>query len=474
MSVHGWSILVLVLIGLPMLAVGQDPPPAADSSSATRAVPAGAVSGLVEAGTQSEDETSGDSLEIPAMLGGRTGSLAFLSEMDRSNYLRLGLNVGVAYDDNALLSSSDQVGNTAFSVFPNIAISQSSSRMRWSLGYGAGLTVNQRFSNGNQGTHNLNFDSEFRLSPHVNLRVAEEFSLTTGIFGANAGSDFQPGPGGANDTLLTPLANRRSSTTTVEGSYHFALNDVVGASGSFCDLHYSDVSTGPGTLVDARTAKGSAFWLHEIFRRDWGGLSYTFQRMTFDPIGESRVHTFSVMDTFSVSKTFSVSAFVGPEYSDNHGVVASGPDAGQVSNFKKWSIAREVEGNWRNGRTSVTAGYSNRISDGGGVLGAVRLQDVHAAVRRELIPGWAATLGVTHGSNASLTLASFTTAASIKTTSVGVSLERNVGRSLGFQIGYFHDFQNQSGSSDASQNFDANRNRFSVTLSYQWAKSLGR
>jgi hypothetical protein len=472
MSVHGCSILVLVLIGLPMLAVGQNPPPqAADSSSATRAVPAGAVSGLVEAGTQSEDGASDDSPEIPAMLGGRAGSLAFLSEMDRSNYLRLGLNVGVGYDDNALLSASDQMGNTSYSVFPNIAINQSSSRMRWSLEYGAGLTVNQQFSNSNQGSHNLNFDSEFRLSPHVNLRVAEEFSLTTGIFGANAGSDFQPGPGGANDTLLTPLANRRSSTTTVEGSYHFALNDVVGASGSFYDLHYGDVSTGsgttgPGTLTDARTTKGSAFWLHEIFRRDWLGFSYAFQRMTFDPSGETRVHTFSVMDTLSVSKTFSVSAFVGPEYSDNHG--------GQVSSFKNWSIAREVEGNWRNGRTSVSAGYSNRISDGGGVLGVVRLQDVHAAVRRELIPGWAATLGVTHGSNAALTLASFTSATSIKTTSVGVSLERNIGRSLGFQIGYFHDFQTQSGSSDATQNVDANRNRFLVTLSYQWAKSLGR
>jgi hypothetical protein len=476
MSVHRCSILVLILIGLPMLAAGQDPPAqsASDSSNAKRAVPAGAISGLVEVGTQSEDLTSGDSPQIPAMLGGRGGSLSFLSEMDRSNYLRGGLNVGVAYDDNALVTSSGQVGDTTISVFPNIAISQSSSRMRWSLGYGAGLTVNQRFSNHNQGSHDLNFGSEFRLSPHVNLRVAEEFSLITGTFGTNSGSDFQPGPGDANNTLLTPLANRRSSATTVEANYRFALNDVVGASGSFYDLHYSDVSTGPGTLVDTRTTAGSAFWLHEIFSRDWAGVRYGFQRMTFDPSGVTSVHSFSVIDTLSVSRTFSVSAFVGPEYSDNQGVAASGPDAGLVSDFSKWSMAGGVEGGWRDGRTSVTAGYSRRISDGGGVLGAVRLQDVHAAVRRELIPGWAATLGVTHGSNGSITLASSTSATSIKTTSVGASLERNIGRSLGFQIGYFHDFQNQSGSSDATQNVDANRNRFSVTLSYQWARSLGR
>jgi hypothetical protein len=461
-----------------MLAVGQNPPAQnpGDGSSATRSVPAAALSGIVGVDAQSEGESSEDLPQIPAMLGGRGSSLAFRSEMERSNYLRGGVNIGAGYDDNAFLASSGQVGNTTFSVFPSIAIAQSTSRMRWSLGYGGGLTVNQRLSNGNQGSHDLNFDSEFRVSPHVNLRVAEEFSLTAGIFGASAGSSFQPGAGGSNGTLITPLANRRSSQTVVETNYHFALKDVVGASGSFYDLHYSDVAdvaTGAGTLVDTRSAAGSAFWFHQIFRRDWAGVSYRFQRLTFDPSGETRVHTFTVMNTLNIYKTFTVSAFIGPEHSDNHGVAASVPDAG-VSNFGDWSMAGGVEGGWQKERTSVTAGYSRQVSNGSGILGAVRLQNIHAALRRELIPGWAATLGVTHGSNGSLTLTSSSSATSIKTTSVGASVERNIGRSLGFQIGYFHDIQNQSGSSDPLQNFDANRNRFSVTLSYQWAKPLGR
>jgi hypothetical protein len=470
MSICRCAILVLVLIGLPMFAVGQNPPAQnpGDGSSATRSVPAAALSGIVGVDAQSEGETSEDLPQIPAMLGGRGSSLAFRSEMERSNYLRGGLNVGAAYDDNALLGSGGQVGNTTFSVFPSIAIDQSTSRMRWSLGYGGGLTVNQRLSSRNQGSHSLNFDSEFRVSPHVNLRVAEDFFLTAGIFGEPGGAGFQTGPGGANGTLITPLANQRSSATVVETNYHFALKDIVGASGSFYDLHYSEVTKGAGTLVDTRTAAGSAFWLHQIFRRDWAGISYRFQRLTFDPSGETRVHTFIVTNTLNISKAFTVSAFIGPEHSDNHGVAASGPDAGQVSNFGDWSMAGGVEGGWQKERTSVTAGYSRQVTNGSGILGAVRLQSVHGALRRELIPGWAATLGIAYGGNEPLTLASSTHAASIKTTSVGASLERNIGRSLGFQIGYYHDFQNQSGSSDI------NRNRFSATLSYQWAKPLGR
>ena len=473
MSIRSCSILAFVFVGLKIFSVGQNVP--TQSTDLARSAPAPALSGVIGLDTQaSENDASNNLPQIPAMLGGRGTSLAFTSEMERSNYLRGGVNVGAGYDDNALLAPSGEVGNTTFSVFPSIAIEQSTSRMRWSLGYGGGLTVNQRLSSRNQGSHNLNLDSEFRLSPHVNLRAAEAFSLTAGIFGASTGSSFQPGPGGANGTLITPLANLRSSQTVVETNYHFALKDVVGASGSFYDLHYSDVSTGSGALVDTRTASGSAFWLHELFHRDWAGFSYGFQRITYGPTGETRVHSFTVTNTLNISRRFTVSAFVGPEYSDNHGIAATGPDAGQVTNFSGWSAAGGVEVGWQKERTSVTTGYSKRVSDGGGIVGAARLQSFHAAVRRELLPGWAATMGATYGSNDSLTLAAATTATSIKITSVGASLERNVGKSLGLQMGYFHDFQNQSGSSGPSQNFDLNRNRFSVTLSYQWAKPLGR
>ena len=476
MRVRGYSSLVLVLIGLAMLAVGQNPPAqnTGAESSATRSVPAAAISGIVGVDMQSEVANGEDLPHIPAMLGGRGTSLAFVSEMERSNYLRGGVNVGAGYDDNALLGSGAQVGNTTFSVFPNIAIEQSTSRTRWSLGYGGGLTVNQRLSSRNQGSHDLNIDSEFRLSPHVNLRVAEDFSLTAGIVGANTASAFQPGPGGANGTLITPLANQRSSATVVETNYHCALKDVVGASGSFYALHYSDVSTGTGTLENTQTASGTAFWLHELFRRDWGGFSYAFQRITFDPSGETRVHTFAAMNTLSLSKTFTVSAFIGPQYSDNQGVAATGANAGRLSSFNDWSFAGGVEGNWQDERTSVATGYSRRVSNGNGLLGAVGSQNVHAALRREFLPGWAATFGATYGSNDAITLLAATNATSIKTTSVGASLERNIGRSLGFRIDYLHDFQDQSGSIEPSQNFDADRNRFSITLSYQWAKPLGR
>lgn len=478
MSIRYGSIIVMLICGGISLAGAQTQTDTQQSSSNgtsnTRSAPAGAVSSMIGVDNQTEDQSSQDLPGIPSMLGGQAPSLAFQSEMERSNYLRGGINVGAGYDDNALLAPSGGVGNTTYSVFPSIAIQQSTSRVRWSLAYGAGLTVNQRFSDRNQGAHNLSFDSQFRLSPHVNLRAAEVFSLTSGIFGSDAGSAFRSGGGVANPTLITPLANRRSSQTTVETNYHLALRDLVGASGSFYDLHYNNVSTGAGSLANTRTASGSAFWLHQLFRRDWAGVSYNFSRITFDPSGGTRVHGIAVMNTLGISKAFTLSAYIGPEYSDNHGIVATGPNAGQVLNFSGWSMAGGVEAGWQQQRTGVTMGYSRRVTDGGGVVGAARLQNVHAAVRRELIPGWAVSAGISYGDNQSLTLISSSNVTAIKSTSVAASLERNIGRSFGLNFTYAHDFQDQSGSADAAQNFNANRNRYAVTLNYQWARALGR
>ncbi|MFY9560057.1 MAG: hypothetical protein WAQ52_07475 [Terriglobales bacterium] len=465
MTFSWFAIVVLALSGLQIFAAAQNPP--AQGTNEARPTPAPALSGIVGVDNQvPEVDTGADIPLIPALLGGPRTSLAFTSEMERSNYLRGGLNVGAAYDDNALLVPTGEVGNASYSVFPNIAIEQSTSRMSWKLEYAAGLTVNQRLSNRNQGSHDLNFDSQFRLSPHVSLRVAEDFSLASGFFDSGAGG-LGVGNGGPNANLALPLAKQRSSVTVAEANYHFALKDVIGASGSFYDLHFSDVPAG-FALANTRTAAGSAFWLHGLFGRDWAGISYRFQRLTFDPNGETRVHSIMAVNTLKLPNRFTVTSFIGPEHSDNQGLFPAG---GGTAHFSDWSVAGGVEVGWQKDHTSVAGGYSRQISDGGGILGVVRLQGIHGDVRQQLLPGWAVAVGASYGKNESLTVPFEGSAGKINSSSVGVSLERNLGRSLGLRVGYNHDFQEQFGGALPGP---AHRNRVSVTLGYQWYRPLGR
>lgn len=472
MSIRDCSILGLICVGLQMFGVAQNAPAqnATNSSVGTeRSVPAPALSAVAGIETGVPDEAGSDLPHIPALLGGRGASLAFQSEMERSNYLRAGLNVGAAYDDNALLAPSGGQGDTSITIFPNIALEESWSRMRWALTYAGGFTVHQGLTSRNQGSHDVSFDSQFRLSPHVNLRVAEDFAVTTGFFDGGNGTAVS-GTGGPNASLIAPLATQRTNSTTAEANYHFALNDVIGGSGSFYDLHFTNLPKG-AALADTRTVTGSAFWLHRTFRHNWTGASYIFERISFDPgAGETRVHSLALIDTLGLSRGFTFSAFIGPQYSDNRGLTPAG-DA--IPQFQQWSMSGGVEVGWQSARTSVSTGYSRRITDGGGVLGAVRLQSVHGDVRRELFPGWAVRVGGRYGSNHSLTVPFSGAGSTIDLTSASVSLERNIGKSLGLRLGYSHDFQEQSGFADPTQKLDAHRNRFFVTLSYQWAKPLG-
>jgi len=447
----------------------------------TRTAPAPALSAV--AGVQTEagpDETSSGLPQIPALLGGAGVTGAFLSEMERSNYLRGGVNVGATYDTNPLLLSGDAVGNGSVSIFPNISIQESTTRTRWTVGYAGGLTVNQRFTNQDEGSHNLNFDSQFRLSPHVNLRVAENFSLTTGFFDAGNGTAIVAVASGPDPSLISPLSTERSNLTTVEMNYHFALNELVGASGSFYDLHLTNIPTGtPLTeLTNSQTATGSAFWLRRIIGDDWGGLTYRFQRITFNPGGgETLVHSFLAVDTLNISKRFTLTGFIGPQYLENQGLSPGGLPVEGTNNSNNWSLAGGAEVGWRNVRNNLSAGFSRIISDGGGVLGTVRLQTVHGDYRRQLTRAWIADVSAAYGKNQSLIVPFATSATSIDLTSAGFSLERNVNKSFGLHFGYRHDFQQQFGvpglAPSSLQTLDASRNLVFVTFSYQWLKPLG-
>jgi len=470
-------MLAWMLAGLQLFAAGQNPPAQSSGGGGTGQTTAPAPALSTPAGMEPEAATADSSSnlpQIPALLGGKGISSAFVTELEKSNYLRGGVNVGATYDDNPLLAATGQVSNTSESIFPNLRIEESSARMRWMAGYAGGLTVDQKLTSENQGSHNVNFDSEFRLSPHVNLRVAEDFSIITGFFDAGNGTDVVTGSGGPNGSLIAPLSTQRSSATTVETNYHFALNDVIGASGSFYDLHYSNVlkNVQPTPLTDTQSATGSAFWLHRLFRGDWGGASYRFDRLTFSPGGsEARVHSFYAVNTLNIGKRFTLTGFAGPQYSENQGVLLGTTVPGQ---WNAWSFAGGVEGGWQNERTSLSAGYSRSISDGGGILGTVRLQTVHGAFRRQLFPGWTAALSGSYGTNQSILVPEAGSASSINSASAGAALERNVGKSIGLRLGYSHDFQEQFFAPTApNPTLAANRNRFFVTLSYQWAKPLG-
>jgi hypothetical protein len=420
--------------------------------------------------------TSAQDASIPTLRG---GSLAFESELARTNYLNTGVSIGTAFDDNTLSTSSDHTSDFGYSVLPYIGLKQSRGRLKWTLDYAAGFTVNQQLSNRNQGSHNLGIESEYQLSPHVNLVVRDHFLKTTGFFDQmNRAYDGASGTilQTPNQAVITPLANETSNSATAEITYQFGRDSQIGGSGTFYLSHYNDAPAGTA-LIDSNTQEVEAFYNHRLFDRDSIGVTYRFLRLTFSPVFNNvLVHSVLATYSFRPRPNLSLSFFVGPQYTNTQSeliaytmqlpvVFLSAIPISQTS----WSPAVGGSFSWNGQRTSFVTDASRMINDGGGLLGAVHFTTFGAAVRRQLSRDYTARMGVVYGLSNQVG-SSALSYSSLKSATGNFSLSRRIGTNFGLTLGYARDYQldNAPGSSNI------NHNRAWITISYEFSRPMGR
>ena len=407
---------------------------------------------------------------LPEIIGGYGSSLAFGSEMERSNYIRGGLTLQSTYDDNALLASP-AITNYTYSIFPQVSLDQTRSRVRWLLNYAGGFTYNDKLTNQNQTSQRLNFDLQYRLSPHVNFRVTEALGLTTGLFGpVNSLNGSAPGiPVGANPFVLTPLAKTFNSVLRADISYQFSASDVVGASGGWNVLKNRD--TPPGTVfVDTQGEDAAGYYMHRVTTSNWLGGSYIFHHFGYSPVvNDSNVHSVVGFDTWQLKPSMTLSVFVGPQYSNNR--LPTNTTASQATFVSMWSISGGASYSLQARHTSIELSYARRIADGGGLLGSVELNSVIASVRHRVSPRWTIALFGDFGGNDALA-ALGAPSESIHSASGGLTVTRQIGERYFLQAGYSR--QNQTTTGLTSLSGDASRNFVIASFSYQFARPWGR
>jgi hypothetical protein len=409
---------------------------------------------------------------VPAMVGGYGSSLAFGEEMERSNYVRGGVTVQGTYDDNPYATNGgSSVTNYAVSIFPQISLDQSRSRIRWLLNYAGGFTFNQKLTDQNQTSQNFNFDLQYRLSPHVNVRATEVVALTTGLFGpVNSLSGSAPGvPQGSNTFVLTPLARTFTTVTRGEIGYQFSATDIVGASGGFSSLNYSDVTQG-SSLLDNRTENASGYYMHRLTPTNWLGASYSFQHLGYPgSLDNTVVHSVIAFDTYALTPSITLSIYGGPQYSDNQFPTASTPPLASTQTM--WSPGGGASFSWTGLVTSASVNFAHSIADGGGLQGSVQLNSVSGSFRRQITRRTAVTFSGSYATNNEL--ASSSGGVSTATyASGGVSVTRRLGTNYYVQASYARQSQQTTGINTFGN--DVQRDLVMASFSYQFARPWGQ
>src|SRR5579864_3631953 len=303
---------LVVLFALP--AIGQT-----DNGPRQQVVPAmvGVDNSSARAGNNNTD-ISDDRMVTPPPVSGQTYPVMLTSE-ERSNYLRGGVSFTSAYVDNVPgASASQQVSDITYSVAPTVTLDATTTRLHSLLTYAPGFTFYQRNSGLNEADQNALVSFEYRLSPHVTFSANDGFQKSSNVL--NQPANFSPGgnvSGGAqgpNLSIIPPIADRLSNFGSVGISYQFALNDMVGASGTFSYLHYPNPSQVPG-LSDSSSQGGLAFYSHRVAKKQYVGVTYEYQRLTASPtIGQTETQTHAALFFYTVSphRHFSISFFGGP------------------------------------------------------------------------------------------------------------------------------------------------------------------
>src|ERR1700722_8747350 len=428
-----------------------------------------------DAGSDTATVNSGDRMVTPPPVSGQSYPTSSLSQ-ERSNYLRGGLLFTTAYSDNAVgLVNGHPESDVSYSVAPTLAIDETTTRTHFVLSYAPGFTFYQRFSSRNEADQNAAIDFQYRLSPHVTFSAHDGFQKSSSVFtqpDLGAAGAVSGGTEGGNFSVIAPVADHLTNTGNVGLTYQFALNEMVGGSGTFTNLHYPNQSEVPG-LFDSESQGGSAFYALRISKVNYLGVAYQYQRLLSYPTqgtNEAQTHALLLFYTLRPSTRFSISVFGGPEYAElGPQFSATGSTPSPASN--SWNPEAGASLSWQGRVTNLAVSYAHMISSSGGLIGAVQQDTASASIGQQLSKTLNASVGGMYAQNDVLGAASMASSNG-HTVSGTASLQQQVGQHLNAQLGYTRLHQDYGGVAILAGTPDTNREF--VALSYQFSRGLGR
>jgi hypothetical protein len=423
-------------------------------------------------GDTTVDTTNDTRMLTPPPVSGQTYPTATGSEA-RSNYLRYGVSFQSAYSNN-IVGGTNPLSDVTYSISPAIALDETSSTLHSTLSYSPGFTFYQRESDLDAADQNLSLNVTDRLSPHLTLSARDGLMKSSSAFNQ---PDFGSGgvSGGAqgpNLSVIPPVADMLTNSAYVGVSYQFAMNGMVGASGTFTNLHYANSADVAG-LSDSNSQGGSLFYSLRVSRLHYVGVSYQYQRLV-SPLtageSETQTHTVFFFYTLYPTSTFSISFFGGPQYSDTlQPPIFLGL---QLPSSRAWTPAAGASLSWQGRLTSLALSYQHVISGGGGLSEAVHVDSASASIRQQIARSFTASIGASYAQNDMIGSALFGGDANGHTLSGTVSLSKQFGEHIGFQLGYTRLHQDYGSVPALASTPDTNREF--VSVSYQFSRPLGR
>jgi len=416
----------------------------------------------VEPSATGPPPSSDEAMQTPPPVSGQSYPTETGSEA-RSNYLRAGLNIQTAFDNNVEREpTGEPIGDVIYSIASSFALDQSTSRTHRMFSYSPGFTLYEPTSALNSQAQNATVGYQYLLSPHTRISVQDSFVQTSNVFdqpyGGVSGSTLSP-----TQEVEAPFAEQRSNLASGQLSNQFSRNGMIGAGGTYSIFDYPNSAQATG-LANSNSYGGSAFYNRRLSSTQYIGVNYQSSKMTSSSTsGDSvtQVNTISCFYTLYLEHSLSLSVSSGPQHFD----VTEAPLPASAS----WTPAVTASMGWQRSRTNLAASYSRTVSGTGGLVGAFQSESANANASWQFARIW--TAGST---------ASYTTQKNVipvfslsnqggHTISGAVSVQHPISEhfSAGFGYALFHQRYGVAAVTSDDQ-------RAYISISYQFTRPLGR
>ncbi len=373
---------------------------------------------------------------------GEAAPLNYATEPTPTNLLLFSLGAESGYNDNILSTSSNRQSDTTFLFSPRMALQERRSRLSVALDYSPDFLLYRHTSGYNALNHSLGLDFNYRVTSRFSLRLLDSFGYRTGIFQPHPGESFVPGlasPNALNQTVFTPLAKELDNSTRLDVVYEASARTLFDWFGGYQRRDFRQVSTGL-SLFNFQGANAGFRYSYRLTRHTTLGALYAFQNLNFQEGQRTQVHSGSLSLARDLSAFATISIFGGPEYSHlrDHFVLPVLPFPGVVLAIPvdtkniSWSTGGSLH--LKTSKTVFEVSGERRVSEGGGVFGAVISSSVLMDVHRRLSRRWNAIWDLSYGNSDSL--GGIRAGRSVSSETGAFHLERTVTENLTARIGY--------------------------------------
>jgi len=341
---------------------------------------------------QQDGGSNSAALPVTVFGGGERPRMNYSGEQSPQNVLLVTTGYEASYDDNPLSQRAGAQADEEQSVGTQLALVHQSARLTANVNYEPYFQFYRRYNQFNRFNQTFSADGLFTFSPHLAVRVRDDFLDQTGLY-APSNSDLSPAgigsPTALNSTIYTPLNNERANTSRADIVIQKDSRTSLDAFGGYATRTFSQGTTTPfGTTT--QNMGGEYVW--RASEHASLGLLGVYERIDLSgallPGSASRLQSGTLLPTmgWKLRPTIELSLFAGPQAIRQIDL--------QDSSSKQTTLPVQID--WEAGGGLVVDGKAiglmlsaqHTVTDGGGVLSFVTNNSVSGGLRKRLHGGW--------------------------------------------------------------------------------------